>query len=102
VDYIWDLQATHGSRIAATYYALSVLYPDQLQPEMLMNYKLISKLWYGFLRSSSDNGTGQKRRIAEVSEQPLPKRGRIDTQEWREKVRKLINTIISVYRSLHG
>ncbi|KAK3331564.1 hypothetical protein B0H66DRAFT_487757, partial [Apodospora peruviana] len=49
VDYIWDLQATHGSRIAASHYALSVLHPDQLQPEMLMNYKLISELWHGFL-----------------------------------------------------
>ncbi|KAL7940361.1 P-loop containing nucleoside triphosphate hydrolase protein [Trichoderma barbatum] len=33
-EYIWDLQATHGSL---------------LQPEMVLNFQEISKLWHGFL-----------------------------------------------------
>lgn len=103
VDYVWDLQATHGSRIAASHYALSVLHPDQLQPEMLMNYKLISELWHGFLRSGSEGSTGQKRRIAGVSGQPVPKRGRTGVYGWRDdQVRRLVGTMSWVYRYLPG
>lgn len=60
VDYIWDLQSTHGSRVARHHYALSLQYPDQLQPEMLLNYQEISRLWHEFL-GRSDGEFGQKR-----------------------------------------
>jgi hypothetical protein len=33
VEYVWDLQATHGSAIARGHYALDVRFPNLLQPE---------------------------------------------------------------------
>lgn len=66
-EYIWDLQATHGSLVARNHYALNVLYPNQLQPEMVSNFQEISKLWHGFLERT-DGDFGQKRRLADDDE----------------------------------
>jgi RAD3-like DEAD/DEAH box helicase len=77
-DYIWDLQATHSSRIAASHYALSVLYPDQLQPEMPSNYRLVSELWHGFLRGGSEGRIEGKRGAAGWPDGPPSKRPRTD------------------------
>jgi hypothetical protein len=62
MEYVWDLQATHGSMIARRHYALDVRYPSQLQPEMLVHFREISRLWHQFL-------TGQRRRIRVEPEQ---------------------------------
>ncbi|OAG34223.1 hypothetical protein AYO21_11642 [Fonsecaea monophora] len=35
LDYIWDLQATHGSELARLRYALDAQFPSHLQPEIL-------------------------------------------------------------------
>jgi hypothetical protein len=43
-EYIWDLQLTHGSVITRAYYALDVRSPNQLQAEMIANYREISRL----------------------------------------------------------
>ncbi|KAK5996336.1 hypothetical protein PT974_03092 [Cladobotryum mycophilum] len=60
VEYVWDLQATHGSLVARNHYAVNVLYPGQLQPEMISNFQEISRLWHGFLERT-DGDFGQKR-----------------------------------------
>ena len=60
VEDVWDLQSTHSSRIARAHYAVHVLYPNQLQPEMLANYQAISRLWHEFL-GRSDGAFGRKR-----------------------------------------
>ena len=60
VEYIWDLQATHGSLVARNHYAINMLYPNQLQPEMISNFQEISRLWHGFLERR-DGEFGQKR-----------------------------------------
>jgi superfamily II DNA helicase RecQ len=49
MEYIWDSQATHGSTMARGHYALDVRFPNQLQPEMVANYREISRLWHRFL-----------------------------------------------------
>jgi superfamily II DNA helicase RecQ len=54
MDYIWDLQATHGSAIARRHYALDGRFPNQLQPEMMANFREISRLWHRFLMGGDD------------------------------------------------
>ena len=54
MEYIWDLQATHGSTMARGHYALDVRFPNQLQPEMMANYREISRLWHRFLQREGD------------------------------------------------
>ena len=54
-DYIWDLQATHGTVIAAGHYALDVRFPNQLQPEKIAAYREISRLWHRFLEGWHKN-----------------------------------------------
>lgn len=50
LDYIWDLQATHGSELARLRYALDAQFPSHLQPEMMGQYREISGIWHQFLR----------------------------------------------------
>jgi hypothetical protein len=49
IDYVWDLQVTHGSIITRNYYVLTLQFSNQLQPEIILNYQEISRLWHGFL-----------------------------------------------------
>ena len=60
LEYLWDLQATHGSQIARNHYAVQVMYPNQLQPEMIANFREVSRLWHEFLHRS-DGEFGGKR-----------------------------------------
>jgi superfamily II DNA helicase RecQ len=50
---VWDLQSTHGTRIARQHYAVHIGFPGKLQPEMIATFKEISKLWHQFLEESS-------------------------------------------------
>ncbi|KAK7230149.1 hypothetical protein V2G26_002319 [Clonostachys chloroleuca] len=50
---VWDLQSTHGTRIARQHYAVYISFPGKLQPEMIAIFKEISKLWHQFLEGSS-------------------------------------------------
>jgi hypothetical protein len=65
LDYIWDLQATHGSELARLRYALDAQFPSHLQPEMMGQYREISGIWHQFLRglvkAASDSGECTKR-----------------------------------------
>jgi superfamily II DNA helicase RecQ len=62
MDYIWDLQATHGSAIARRHYALDGRFPHQLQPEMMANFREISRLWHRFLIVGDDKTEGGVKR----------------------------------------
>ncbi|RBA11843.1 hypothetical protein FPRO05_14159 [Fusarium proliferatum] len=62
VEYVWDIQATHGSRIARNHYAVNLQFPSQLQPEMLSNFREISRLWHQFLARTDGDFGDRKRR----------------------------------------
>ncbi|KAK6225124.1 hypothetical protein QIS74_02548, partial [Colletotrichum tabaci] len=53
MEFIWDLQATHGGVTARRHYAMNIEFPNQLQPEMVANFREISRLWHAFLESTS-------------------------------------------------
>ncbi|KAG7408575.1 hypothetical protein Forpe1208_v012130 [Fusarium oxysporum f. sp. rapae] len=65
VEYVWDSQATHGSRIARGHYGVNLQFPNQLQPEMMSNYQEISRLWHQFL-ARTDGDFGERKRPAEI------------------------------------
>ncbi|KAL9572100.1 hypothetical protein ACKAV7_003817 [Fusarium commune] len=44
VEYMWDIQATHGSRIARNHYVVSLQFSNRLQPEMLLNFHEVNRL----------------------------------------------------------
>jgi hypothetical protein len=69
VEYIWDLQATHSSLIARNHYAVNILFPGRLQPEMISNFQEISRLWHQFL-GRTDGEFGQKKRATDELELP--------------------------------
>ncbi|KEF50778.1 uncharacterized protein A1O9_13170, partial [Exophiala aquamarina CBS 119918] len=48
-EWIWDAQSTHGSVIAADHYAIDSRFPSRMQPEKLMKFQEISRLWHRFL-----------------------------------------------------
>jgi hypothetical protein len=66
VEYVWDSQATHGSRIARGHYGVNLQFPNQLQPEMMSNYQEISRLWHQFL-ARTDGDFGERKRPAETT-----------------------------------
>ncbi|VTO81898.1 unnamed protein product, partial [Fusarium graminearum] len=72
---VWDLQSTHGTRIARQHYAVHIGFPGKLQPEMIATFKEISKLWHQYLEgsSSAEEGKGKKA--------PKRKRGSQKTDE---------------------
>lgn len=79
MDYIWDLQSTHGSAIARGHYAVDVRFPNQLQPEMLANYREISRLWHRFLERCGSNPSAQVKAEEEVKKESVSgKRKRTD------------------------
>lgn len=62
---VWDIQSTHGTRIARQHYGVHIGFPGQLQPEMIATFREISRLWHQFLESekTEDGGAvGSKRR----------------------------------------
>ncbi len=76
LEYVWDLQATHSSAIARQHYAVHVLFPGQLQPQMLANYREISRLWHAFLGRAVPDGHADAARDAPTTPAPgtTPKR----------------------------
>lgn len=78
LEYIWDLQATHSSVMARNHYALTVLFPEQLQPEMVANYREISRLWHDFLSLSHGNFTRKRAQAGDSTGLPASKRQQRD------------------------
>ncbi|RSL86277.1 hypothetical protein CDV31_016422, partial [Fusarium ambrosium] len=70
---VWDLQSTHGTRIARQHYAVHIGFPGKLQPEMVATFKEISKLWHQFLEGSSaeDKAPTRKRKGQMSDEQNI-------------------------------
>lgn len=66
---VWDLQSTHGTRIARQHYAVHIGFPGKLQPEMIATFKEISKLWHQFLESriAEDKAPTTRKRNGRVS-----------------------------------
>ena len=84
IEYIWDSQATHGSAIARGHYALDVRFPNQLQPEIITNYREISRLWYRFLiwdhekqETKEPTEAIKKRKARDDGDRPIRKKGRV-------------------------
>ncbi|KAG8664052.1 uncharacterized protein FPOAC1_014119 [Fusarium poae] len=71
VEYVWDIQATHGSRIARNHYAVNLQFPSQLQPEMLSNFREISRLWHEFLARTDGDFGDRKRRAHDDDIMPV-------------------------------
>ncbi|OBS15767.1 hypothetical protein FPOA_09373 [Fusarium poae] len=71
VEYVWDIQATHGSRIARNHYAVNLQFPSQLQPEMLSNFREISRLWHQFLARTDGDFGDRKRRAHDDDIMPV-------------------------------
>jgi hypothetical protein len=57
IDYVWNLQTTHGSIVAQNHYTLTLQFPSQLQPEMILNYQEINRLWHRFLAGKASDFT---------------------------------------------
>ncbi|RYP47552.1 hypothetical protein DL768_006397 [Monosporascus sp. mg162] len=60
VEYRWDLQATHGSAIGRQHYAVNIQFPNQLQPQMVANYRKVSRLWHLYLSLPGGGGEADK------------------------------------------
>ena len=54
---VWDLQSTHGTKIARQHYAVHIGYPGRLQPEMIATFREISRLWHQFLEHEADGSS---------------------------------------------
>lgn len=77
---VWDLQATHGTKVAMQHYAVHVNYPGQLQPQMIATFREISRLWHQFLEHDAAPATGaRKRKNKEVTGHEAAKRFRLAT-----------------------
>jgi hypothetical protein len=73
---VWYLQSTHKTRITRQHYAVHIGFPGKLQPEKIVTFKEISKLWHQFLEGSSS--------AKEEKEKKAPKCKR-DSQETVEQ-----------------
>jgi superfamily II DNA helicase RecQ len=75
VEYVWDVQATHGSAIARQHYALNIQFPDQLQPQMVANFREISRLWHRYLEYEDEAGAepgGSHQKTMTTTPTPMP------------------------------
>jgi hypothetical protein len=49
LDFVFDLQSTHGRKIAARQYAVNVTFPNNLGPDKIGSFREVSRLWHCFL-----------------------------------------------------
>ncbi|KAI3567873.1 hypothetical protein IWW34DRAFT_874732 [Fusarium oxysporum f. sp. albedinis] len=82
---VWDLQSTHGTRIARQHYAVHIGFPGKLQPEMIATFKEISKLWHQFLESAEE---GKEKKV------PKRKQGsqKTDKQQQQQEQQQSTNS----------
>lgn len=73
---IWDLQATHGTRVARQHYAVHIGFPGRLQPEMIATFREISGLWHQFLNSEEPTNDLKRKRATQDSVAVTEKRAR--------------------------
>ncbi len=65
---VWDLQGTHGTKIARQGYAVHIGVPGRLQPELMATFRSISRLWHQFLREGGLQTRGVRRRAGDEDE----------------------------------
>ncbi|KAK7582804.1 hypothetical protein V3481_012103 [Fusarium oxysporum f. sp. vasinfectum] len=92
---VWDLQSTHGTRIARQHYAVHIGFPGKLQPEMIATFREISKLWHQFLEGSSAGEKDKEKR----SKKNAPKRKQ-DSQVTGQQSRKRRKTAQEVAQKM--
>ncbi|EXK77042.1 hypothetical protein FOQG_18233 [Fusarium oxysporum f. sp. raphani 54005] len=92
---VWDLQSTHGTRIARQHYAVHIGFPGKLQPEMIATFKEISRLWHQYLEGSSAEGEGdiektavKRKRDSQVTGQQQQQRANSSNRATSRKRRK--------------
>jgi len=71
-DYVWDLQATHGRKIARAHYAVDGRFPWQLQPEQLYTFLEISQMWHRWLEGDEADAAKTARPPARRATAGLP------------------------------
>ncbi|PCD25888.1 hypothetical protein AU210_012322 [Fusarium oxysporum f. sp. radicis-cucumerinum] len=101
VEYVWDIQATHGSRIARNHYAVNLQFPSQLQPEMLSNFREISRLWHQFLARTDGDFGDRKRRAHNDDSMPVVDRAAAKRQQLTidREVRMIVLLYYFVYNA---
>lgn len=84
---VWDLQSTHSTKMARLHYAVHIGMPNGLTPEMMENYRGISRLWHQFLLEGDEFRAGWKRKapgdenIAAAARKKSKKEGRPSKEE---------------------
>lgn len=58
---VWDLQATHSTKVARQHYAVHVGFLGRLQPEMIATFRTISSLWHQFLSGTDEKASQEDR-----------------------------------------
>lgn len=96
-DIIWDLGSTHGSKIARQHYAVHVGHLPTLTPDMIRNFREISRLWHQFLEKGLEYGRIKRKATRSAGGQVLRKRARIE-----EKPRDLRREMADGLRELYG
>lgn len=67
-DFVFDLQTTHGRRIAARHYAVNIMFPNNLGPDKIASFREVSRLWHCFLEQQAVAGMPAPEHKREVIE----------------------------------
>lgn len=82
---VWDLQSTHSTKMARLHYAVHVGMPNGLTPEMIENYRGISRLWHQFLMEGDEARAGWKRKAGGDETTAARKKGKKDNRPDKEE-----------------
>jgi superfamily II DNA helicase RecQ len=67
-DFVFDLQSTHGRRIAARHYAVNMMFPNNLGPDKIESFREVSRLWHCFLEQRpAGDAVPEDERVTDVS-----------------------------------
>ncbi len=61
-DFVFDIQSTHGRKIAARHYAVNVMFPNNLGPDKIESFREVSRLWHCFLEQRPADAALEDRR----------------------------------------
>ncbi|EFZ03304.2 DNA helicase, ATP-dependent, RecQ type [Metarhizium robertsii ARSEF 23] len=82
---VWDLQSTHSTKMARLHYAVHVGMPNGLTPEMMENYRGISRLWHQFLMEGDEFRAGWKRKAPGDESMTARKKNKKEDQPSKEE-----------------
>ena len=83
-EWIWDTQSMHGSVMAADYYTIDTRFPSRIQPEKLIKFREISRLWHRFLQGGRKE-EAEKSDQKEVKSQQSKKQKNPEQKQGRKK-----------------